>query len=224
MPRPFRGDVVASTGHGDHWLAALPEGDPRLQDALAVPLDAPDGVGFHRSPLNEALDMVQVTARRRLVTAFPEPRATTLVVATPREMGLWDTKVEGWLVVEHETVGALTLFLTDLVENAKRYEGLQGPSPLEVGALAYTIRRAHEGAGPSRLRPAAKLDDRFLPDDYWFEADVQAVHPAGGGEVLDLAFQGGLVIPVALRDPSGLQPGDRAQGLLWLTARWPAGP
>lgn len=214
MPKP---------GHGDHWLAALHEGDPRLQDALAVPLDAPDGVGFHRSPLNEALDMVQVTAKRRLVTAYPEPRATTLAMVEPREMGLWETRVEGWLVVEHETVGALTLFLTDLVENAKRYQDLRGAAGLELGALAYSMRRAHENAGPSRLRPASKLDERFLPDDYSFDADVRAVHTAGAGEVLDLEFHGGLTIPVATKEPGGLRPGDRAQGLLWLTGRWPEG-
>lgn len=214
---------MAKPGHGDHWLAALDEGDPRLQDALAVPLDAPDGVALHRTALTEALDMVQVTAKRRLITAFPEPRATSIVVVEPREMGLWDTRVEGWLVTEHPDAGALTFFLTDLVESAKRYQEMEGPTPLEVGAIAYTLRRAQPDAGPSRLRPASRMDERFLPDDYWFAADVRSAHPAGQGEVLDLEFHAGLVVPVVLREPSGLQPGDRAQGFLWLTARWAEG-
>ncbi|HUR68884.1 MAG TPA: hypothetical protein VM370_06525 [Candidatus Thermoplasmatota archaeon] len=221
-------------GHGDHWLAALEQDDPRLADVVAIPTDAPPGVHAHRQPLTEALDMVQVTARRakgddprsvaRLVTAYPEPRATALVHVRPRELHLWETRVEAWLVVEHEGAGALTLFLTDLVENAERYQRARGEIALEVGGLAYTMDRAPLAAGPSRLKPAGAMDARFLPDDYSFEADVRAVHRAGAGEVLDLAFQNGLAFPVASRHAAHLAPGDRATGFAWLTARWPTGP
>lgn len=214
---------MVKPGHGDHWLAALDQGDPRVARALAPPLDAPEGVALRRSELTAALDMVQVTAKRRLVTAYPEPRATALLALRPRELLLWETRVEGWLVAEHEGAGALTLFLTDLAGNATRYERPGPQLALEVGALAYTLHRAHGHAGPSRLRPAARNDERFLPDDYRFEADVRGVHPAGEGEVVDLAFHGGLELPVATREPTGLRPGERAQGFLWLTGRLPEG-
>lgn len=208
-------------GHGDHFLAALDQGDPRLADAVSVPLDAPEAITTHRRALTEALDLVQVTARRRLVTAYPEPRATTLALLKPRELHLWETRVEGWLVAEHEGAGALTVFLTDLAENAAKYQAARGPIPLELGALAYTVHRAFGEASASRLQPASPRDARFLPDDYWFEADVRDLHPAGQGEVLDLEFQGGLTVPVVARESTALAPGSRAQGFLWLTARWP---
>lgn len=210
-------------GHGDHFLAALDQADPRLVAAVGVPFDAPEAITTHRRPLTEALDLVQVTARRRLVTAYPEPRATTLALLKPRELHLWETRVEGWLVGEHPGAGALTVFLTDLAENAAKYQAARGAIPLELGALAYTVHRAYDDAGPSRLLPAAQRDARFLPDDYWFEADVQEIHPAGQGEVLDLAVHGGLVLPVVAREATALAPGARAQGFLWLTARWPEG-
>lgn len=211
----------AKPGHGDHWLAALDQADPRLVDVLAPPLDAPEAPTLHRLALNEALDLVQVTANRRLVTAYPEPRATTLLRVRPRELAVWDTGAEGWLGAEHEGAGALAFFLTDLVENARRYEKARKDLALEAGALAYELHRAPADAGPSRLAPAQPMDARFLPDDYWFQADVLAVHRAGAGEVLDLAFQGGLVLPTVVREPAGLAPGERAEGFLWLTARWP---
>lgn len=217
-------DAPVTPGHGDHWLAALAPDDPRLQDALGVPVDAPGGVKLHRLALTEGVDMVQVTRDRRLVTAYPEPRATTLAQGRPRELSLWETRAEAWLTLDHEGAGALTLFLTDLVENAPRYAaaGTRGGIRLELGALAYNLTRAPPWAGASRLEPATRSDPRFLPDDYAFDADVVAVHPAGAGEVLDLAFQGGLVVPTAWKDRSGLGPGDRARGFLWLTGRWPA--
>ena len=210
-------------GHGDHWLAALDQADPRIADALAVPLDASDGVKLHRRDLTASLDMVQVTAKRRLVTAYPEPRATTLVHLRPRELLLWETRVEGWLVAEHAGAGSLALFLTDLVDRARDYERARGAIALELGALAYTLKRAHPHAGPSRLRPARDKDERFLLDDHWFEADVRAIEPAGSGAVAHLEFQGGLAFPVAVREHPLLAPGDRAQGFLWLTGRWPEG-
>lgn len=213
----------ASPGHGDHWLAALEPGDPRLAQAVAVPSDAPQGVKLHRHALTESLDMVQVTAQRALVTAYPEPRATSLVVLRPRELLLWDTRVEGWLVAEHADAGVLTFFATDLVENARSYENAQPEVAFELGALGYKVERAPADAGPSRLRPARKMDERFLPDDYWFEADVRNARPSGSGEVLDLEFHGGLVVPVALRQRSGVTPGERVRGFLWLTGRWPEG-
>jgi hypothetical protein len=212
---------AARPGHGDHWLAALDQGDPRLRDVLSPPLDAPEPLTTHRAALTEALDIVQVTARRRLVTAFPEPRATALVHLRPRELLLWETRVEGWLVAEHEAAGALTFFLTDLADNAERYQKARGVVALEVGGLGYALHRVPSAEGPSRLRPARERDARFLPDDYTVDADVRDIHPAGGGEVLDLAFQGDLVLPIALRQPTALAPGDRAHGYLWLTARWP---
>jgi len=217
-PRPL-------PGHGDHWLAALRQDDPRLRAALEVPLDAPPGLRLHRAPLNEALDMVQVTRDRRLVTAYPEPRATALVDGRPRELSLWETRAEAWLTLDHPDAGALTLFLTDLPENAGRYAaaGTRTGVRLEVGGLAYTLARAPPWAGASRLEPAARTDPRFLPDDYTFEADVLEVRTAGAGEVLDLQFHNGLAFPVAWRDRSGLEPGDRARGFLWLTGRWPTG-
>ncbi|HET6404850.1 MAG TPA: hypothetical protein VFH78_09395 [Candidatus Thermoplasmatota archaeon] len=210
-------------GHGDHWLAALEQGDPRLRDVLAVPLDAPDSVQLHRTPLNAALDMVQVTAKRRLITAYPEPRATALVTVRPRELLLWDTRVEGWLVAEHEGAGALTVFLTDLVENAKRYQEARGAMPLELAGLAYSVRRPAVSAGPTHLRPARQKDERFLPDDYWFEGEIRSVLPSRDGVVLDLALQNGLELPVVSREDPRLAVGERAQGFLWLTGRWPEG-
>lgn len=210
-------------GHGDHWLAALDQRDLRLRDVLAAPLDAPEAVKLHRAPLTDALDLVQVTAKRRLVSAYPEPRATALVRLRPRELLLWETGVEGWLVAEHEGAGALTLFLTDLVEHAERYQKAKGPVALELAGLAYTIAHAHAHAGPSRLRPARQKDERFLPDDYWFEADVRGVEPTGEETVLDLAFHGELALPVVARQDPRLAAGDRAQGFLWLTGRWPEG-
>ena len=210
----------AKVGHGDHWLAALEQGDPRLREVLEVPLDVGPDAALHRRPLTEAVDLVQVTTQRRLVTAYPEPRATALHDLRPRELALWETGAEGWLVAEHEGAGALTLFLTDLVENAAKYQKAKRALHLEVGALAYEIHRASPGA--SRLLPASRMDARFLPDDYWFQGDVLGVTPAGAGEVLDIAFQNGLHVPVATRAPTGLATGARAEGLLWLTARWPS--
>ena len=217
---------AATPGHGDHWLATLPPDDPRLQAVLAVPLDAPAGLRLHRSPLTEAMDMVQVTRDRRLVTAYPEPRATTIIEGAPRELQLWETRAEAWLTLDHEGAGALTLFLTDLPENAGRYAaaGTRRGLRLEVGGLAYNLTRAPPWAGPSRVQPAAGTDPRFLPDDYAFDADVVAVQPAGVGEVLDLEFQGGLAFPVAWRERSGLEAGDRARGYLWLAGRLPVAP
>jgi hypothetical protein len=214
---------MAAVGHGDHWLAALAQDDPRLADALAVPVDAPAGLRLHRSPLNEALDRVQVTRDRRLVTAYPEPRATALVRGLrPRELHLWETRAEGWLTVEHETVGALTLFLTDLAEHAPKYAaaGTRRGLDLEVGGVAYAVARGSAGK-PPRLQPAARVDARFLPDDYAFDAEVLDAEPAGDGEVLDLLVQGGLSLPVAWRERSGLSAGEHAQGFLWLTGRLP---
>lgn len=211
-------------GHGDHWLAALPPDDPRIRAALETPLDAPPGLRLHRRPLNEGLDMVQVTRERRLVTAYPEPRATALVDGEPLELSLWETRAEGWLTFRHEGAGALTAFLTDLPENAGKYAaaGTRRGLRLELGGLAYTLARAPPWAGASRLEPATRTDHRFLPDDYAFEADVIEARTAGMGEVLDLQFQNGLAFPVAWRDRSGLEAGDRARGYLWLTARWPS--
>lgn len=210
-------------GHGDHWFAALEPGDPRMRDALTLPLDAPDVVHLHRNELTDTLDMVQVTAKRRLITAYPEPRATALVTLRPRELLLWETGVEAWLVAEHEGAGALTVFLTDLVENAERYQKAKGPLALELAGLAYTIAPAHAHAGPSRLRPGAQKDARFLADDYWFEADVRAVRPASVGALFDLEFQGGLSFPVVARQDPRLVAGERAQGFVWLTGRLPEG-
>ncbi|HVM46342.1 MAG TPA: hypothetical protein VM582_10445, partial [Candidatus Thermoplasmatota archaeon] len=81
-----------------------------MLQALELPLDAAEGVALHRRALTSALDLVQVTAKRRLVTAYPEPRATTLLPLRPRELLLWETQVEGWLVAEHASAGVLTLF------------------------------------------------------------------------------------------------------------------
>lgn len=209
-------------GHGDHWLAALEPGDPRLTSALAFPLDAPDGVALHRRELTAALDMVQVTAKRRLLTAYPEPRATMLVTLRPRELALWETRVEGWFVGDHEGAGTLTLFLTDLVENATRYQKARGSIDLEVGGLAYSIQRSLS-TGPAHLRPGRAKDARFLPDDYWFEADVRGVHPSAEETVFDLEFQGGLVVPVVARGDPRLEAGDRVDGFVWLTGRLPEG-
>lgn len=217
----------ARPGHGDHWLAALDQDDPRLQDALAVPLDAPAGLHLHRGALSDALDLVQVTRDRRLVTAYPEPRATALLEGRPLELALWDTRAEAWLTLEHAGAGAITLFLTDLTANAGRYAaaGTKGGLRLEVAALAYNLTRAYTALGPARLEPASRTDPRFLPDDYAFDADVIAVAQTEDGEVLDLAFQGGLAFPVVWRGRSGLASGDRARGYLWLTGRWAgAGP
>lgn len=213
-------------GHGDHWLAALSQDDPRLRDILVPPPDAPAGLRLHRLPLTEALDLVQVTRERRLVTAYPEPRATALLEGRPLELALWETRAEAWLTLDHDGAGALTMFLTDLAENAGRYAsaGTRSGLRLEVGGLAYNLTRAPAWAGASRLEPAAKTDARFLPDDYAFEADVIEVHPSGEGEVLDLSFQNGLALPVVWRARSGLEPGDRARGYVWLAARLPEGP
>lgn len=222
---PSRAAAGRAPGHGDHWLAALPQDDPRLRDAVAVPVDAPDALRLQRTPLTEALDMVQVTMRRRLVTAYPEPRATALAQARPRELVLWETRVEGWLVVEQPDAGALTVFLTDLAESAPRYAAASGRGlALELGALAYTAGRVESDPGPPRLMPASRLDERFLPDDYWFVALVEDVRPAGDGEVLECRFQGDLRLPVVFREATGLAPGDHAQGVLWLTGRLPPVP
>lgn len=211
-------------GHGDHWLAALEQGDPRLHDALMVPMDAPDAVKLHRAALTDALDMVQITAKRRLVSAYPEPRATALVTLRPRELLLWETGVEGWLVGDHDEAGTLTLFVTDLVEHAERYQKARGALAVELAGLAYTLARAHAHAGPSRLRPARQKDERFLPDDYWFEADVREARRAGdGAAILDLEFHGGLAFPVVARRDPRLAPGERGQGSVWLTGRLPEG-
>lgn len=209
--------------HGDHWLAALDQADPRLRQAVSPPIDAPAGLKLHRSELSAALDMVQVTRDRRLVTAYPEPRATALVRARPVELSLWETRAEGWITVEHEGAGFLTAFVTDLAESAPRYAaaGTRDGIDLELGALAYTFTRARAAGGPARLEPAAKADARFLPDDYAFQGDVLDAHPAGEGEVLDVALQGGLVLPIVSREATGLPVGTRAQGYLWLTARLP---
>lgn len=209
-------------GHGDHWLAALPQDDPRLAEALQLPLDAGETLRLHRSPLNEALDMVQVTHRRRLVTAYPEPRATNLVRLKPRELALWETRVEGWLTADHEGAGTLVPFLTDLANEALRYAKPAGPRfALELAGLAYFIEPIQGAPGQPRLMPATRLDARFLPDDYWFEGRVDAVHSAGAGDVVDLTFQGGLAFPVATQHPCPAQPGDHVQGYLWLTGRLP---
>lgn len=220
---PSEEHPTAVPGHGDHWLAALAPDDPRLQAVLAVPLDAPAGLRLHRAPLTETMDMVQVTRDRRLVTAYPEPRATTILEGAPRELQLWETRAEAWLTLVHEGAGALTMFLTDLPENAGRYAaaGTRQGLRVEVGGLAYNLTRAPPWAGPSRLQPAVATDPRFLPDDYAFEADVISVEAAGMGEVLDLEFQNGLAFPVAWRERSGLGPGDRAKGYLWLAGRLP---
>lgn len=210
------------TGHGDHWLAALPQGDPRLLDAVRAPLDAGEALRLHRAPLTEAADMVQVTHRRRLVTAYPEPRATALHRVQPRELALWDTRVEGWLVADHAGAGTLVAFLTDLASAAHRYAAAQGQGlDLEMAALAYFVEPVPDPPGPPRLVPAVRLDPRFLPDDYWFEGRVEAVHAAGAGDVLDLALHGGLTLPVASQHPTAAKPGDHLQGYLWLTARLP---
>jgi hypothetical protein len=213
-------------GHGDHWLAALEQDDPRLREALATPADAPEGVRLSRHPLTAALDMVQVTARRRLLTAYPEPRATSLAHVTPRQLSLWETRVEGWLVVEHEGAGALTVFPTDLAEQAAYYQaaGTKRGLDLEIGGIAYLAQKLHDETGQPRLAPAARMDARFLPDDYWFEGVVRAVEATDEGEVLHLAFQGGLDVPVVVREATGAAPGDHVQGYLWLTARRASGP
>ena len=154
--------MKAKLGHGDHWLAALEQGDPRLVDALAAPLDAPDAVALHRFPLTSALDMVQVTARHRLVTAYPEPRATTPATLRPVELNLWETGIEGWLtaehVHEHGGAGVLTLFLTDLAERATDYQRAGKRRGLDVELAALATRssapwsRANQG---SCVRPSS---------------------------------------------------------------------
>lgn len=214
---------MTGPGHGDHWFAALEPGDARLTDALTIPPDAPDGIALHRRPLTAALDLVQVTARRRLITAYPEPRATTLLSLRPRELALWETRVEGWLVAEHEGAGALTLFLTDLVEHPDAYEKASRTLDLEVCALAYSVQPSPIAVGATRLSPARKKDERFLPDDYSFDALVRAAQPTEEDTVLDLEFQNGLVVPVTVRGRPRVEPGDRAKGFLWLTARVPKG-
>lgn len=215
----------ARPGHGDHWLAALPQGDPRLLDVLAPPTDAPPGLALHRVPLTEALDLVQVTARRRLVTAFPEPRATALVRGHPKELSLWETRVEGWMRIDHASAGSLAFFVTDVVESAERYSRLGAAErAFELGALAYSLLPIQGEPGPTRLQPAARFDARFLQDDYWFEAEVQQVHDAGDAVVADLAFHGGLSLPVVARPEAIVEPGMRVQGFLWLTGRLPEGP
>lgn len=219
----------STPGHGDHWLAALAQDDPRLQDALAIPVDAPGGLKLHRQALTDALDMVQVTRDRRLVTAYPEPLATALVQGVrPRELNLWETRAEGWLTVEHEAVGALTFFVTDLAENAPRYAaaGTRQGMDIELAGIAYALSRsaAARPAGPPRLQPASRTDARFLPDDYAFEAEVIDIAPMQEGEVLDLMFHGGLSLPVVWRDRSGVEPGSRVKGYLWLTGRLAESP
>lgn len=216
-------DRRARPGHGDHWLAALDDTDPRLRDVVTVPVDAPETLRLQRTDLTESLDMVQVTLRRRLMTSYPEPRATLPATVRPRELVLWETRVEGWLVAEHEGAGALTAFVTDLSESAHRYARSSDGRPieLELGAIAYVADRAPFPSGPARLRPAGREDPRFLPDDYAFDGQVVAARTAGAGEVLDLAFHGGLVVPVVTRHPTGAAPGERVQGYLWLTGRLP---
>lgn len=211
-------------GHGDHWLAVLEQDDARLRDMLMPPLDAGDGVQLHRTPLTDAVDAVKVTVRRRLVTAYPEPRATALVHVVPRALSLWETRVEGWLTAEHAGAGALTLFPTDLAEAAPGYQRASTRTglDLELAGLAYLAERPPgDPDGPARLQPAARKDARFLPDDYWFEGDVVAVHPASDGAVVDLRFQGGLELPVTCRVLPPLAEGARLQGYLWLTGRLP---
>src|SRR5207248_1559678 len=102
-----------------------------------------DGLALHRAPLTDALDMVQVTRARRLVTAYPEPRATALVRGIPRELQLWENRAEGWLTFEHETAGVLTVFLTDLAEAAPRYAvaGTRASIDLELAGIAYRLDR-----------------------------------------------------------------------------------
>lgn len=209
-------------GHGDHWLAALAQSDPRLQQALTVPVDAPAGLKLHRSDLTESLDLVQVTRDRRLVTAYPEPRATALVRGRPIELSLWETRAEGWLTFEHETVGVLTAFVTDLAENAPRYAaaGSRRGIDVELSAIAYAVSRSRS-TGPAHLAPGKRTDPRFLSDDYAFLGDVLESESAGGGDVLHLQLHGGLALPVVTREPTALEAGSRAQGFLWLTARLP---
>lgn len=210
-------------GHGDHWLAALPQDDARLAQALETPIDAPDRLTLHREPLTKAIDRVQVTHRRRLVTAYPEPRATMLVQGRPRELVLWETRVEGWLTLEHEGAGALTVFVTDLAERANRYAAHSGGTMgLELGALAYFVNPLRTRDGTDRLMPARTADPRFLADDYAFEATVLQVQDAGEEVVLDLALQNGLTLPLTARHVHGVEAGDRVSGYLWLTGRWPA--
>ena len=216
-------DATPRPGHGDHWLAALHEDDPRLREVLETPIDAPDRLQLHREPLTRALDRVQVTHKRRLVTAYPEPRATVLVEARPRELLLWETRVEGWLVMEHPQVGALTVFLTDLAENANRYAAASGgPFRLELGALAYFLNPLPRPKGPERLAPAGRGDARFLPDDYAFEAQVLDVRDAGEEQVLEIQLQGDFTLLLTTRAPLRVEPGDRVEGYLWLTGRWPS--
>lgn len=210
----------AKIGHGDHWLAALPQDDPRLREVLETPLDAPDGLRLRRAPLTGALDMVQVTMRRRLVTAYPEPRATSLLQVRPRELALWETRVEGWLTAEHAGAGSLTFFLTDLAEQAHRYAAARGALALEAAGLAYHVEPAR-AKGVPRLAPAARMDARFLPDDYWFQGEVQDLRTSEDALVLDVALQNGLELPVVARHGIPLQPGDHVQGYLWLTGRLP---
>lgn len=214
----------ATPGHGDHWLAALPQDDPRLREVLEVPLDAGEGIRLHRHELTAALDMVQVTRGRRLLTSYPEPRATGLLRLEPRELALWETRVEAWLTAVHEDAGALTFFLTDFADAHTRYAGAgkRAGLPLEAAGLAYALDVAPTKGTP-RLVPAAKHDARFLPDDYWFEAQVVDVQAAGENEVLDLLFHNGVAFPVTKQGPSGAKAGDHVKGFLWLTGRLPQG-
>lgn len=219
-------DSDASTtvkpGHGDHWLAALAQEDPRLRDVLAPPIDAPERLTLHRAPLTQALDQVQVTHNRRLVTAYPEPRATVLVEGRPRELLLWETRVEGWLVLDQPAVGALTVFLTDLAERANRYAAASGGAiRLELGALAYFVDPLRKPRGADRMEPARRSDPRFLPDDYAFEGTVVAVETAGEEGVYEVALQNGFVLPITARGLYGIEEGDRLAGYLWLTGRLP---
>lgn len=210
-------------GHGDHWLAALADADPRLLEALVPPVDAPDRLTLHRAPLTGALDRVQVTHKRRLVSAYPEVRATTLIAVRPRELLLWETRVEGWLTVDHPEIGALTLFVTDLAERADRYAAhAGGPMRLELGALAYFVDPLPRAKGPDRLGPARSVDPRFLADDYAFEGDVVDVRETEEDVVYDVAVQNGFVLPVTARGNLAIQPGARLSGYAWLTARWPS--
>lgn len=217
---PERGS--ATPGHGDHWLAALEPDDPRLLDAVTPPLDAPDGIALLREPLSAALDRVQVVVRRRLVTSYPEPRATTLIEGRPLALHLWETRVEGWLTIEHERVGALTVFLTDLAERADRYAKNAPVMGVEVAGLAYMLQPAFASDRPLRIEPAAPRDARFLPDDHWLDGEVVSVVEAGEESVVDVRVQGGLVLPVTARHLPEVAPGQRVQGYCWLTGRWPA--
>lgn len=214
---------MTSPSHGDHWLAALREDDPRLRDVLTVPTDAPERLTLHRSPLTDAFDMVQVTRARKLVTAYPEPRATALTHGVPRELRLWENRAEGWLLFEQAGAGLLTVFLTDLAESAPRYAaaGTRAGIELELAGVAYRLDRGASHTPPRGIEPASRTDARFLPDDHAFDGYVHDIRRAADSEVADIEFQGGLAFPVASRESSLIEVGERARGYLWLTGRLP---